>query len=712
MIPAIAYGGDYNPEQWTAETVDRDIELMHEAGVNLVSVGIFSWAVLQPTPGVFDFGWLDTVMDKLHDAGIAVDLATATASPPPWLGHLHPDTLPVTRDGVRLSYGSRQQFNPSSATFRRESLIMVRAIAERYAKHPALKMWHVNNEYGCHVHESFDEESATAFREWLQARYGTLAELNRVWGTTFWSQRYSDWAQVSAPRAMPTLPNPTMMTDWNRFCSDALLACYTAEKEVLNELTPDVPLTTNFMGAFAWVDGWKWGTEIDIISNDSYPDPSDPRAGREFAFESDLMRSLGGGKPFIQLEQTTSAVQWRPRNAVKRPGQYKLWSLQAVARGADGICQFQWRQSASGAETFHSGMVPHAGKASRTWHEVVELGSALKDIGVVAGSRVQAQAAIVWDWESAWAQRNSIGPVDTEPLTIAKSWHASLFEMGIATDFVHPDHDLGKYQLIIVPSLFAVSDAFAAALARAAANGAQVIVSCLTGALNAEGPAQLGGYLGPLAPLLGVRVLDFTPLGVVPHTTEIEVNGPLDGPALDPIYEPITSLIRTPATERSVALLPTGVDGITGNAIGWVENLEVIEGAGACVLSTFAGLDTSGWPAITRRQHGTGTAWYVASNPDARGRAEVISAVVRESAGSAHPIRPVLAAPVPGIEAVLRGQVLFLLNHADTPALVPGISGTVLYDGGQPTPEGPRRGTVLSGADVSVGPRNAVVLQL
>lgn len=702
MTSALAYGGDYNPEQWSATTVDEDIELMLEAGVNLVSVGIFSWAVLQPEPDVFNFGWLDIVMDKLHAAGIGVDLATATASPPPWLGHLYPDTLPVSRDGVRLGYGSRQQYNPSSARYRAESVKMVRALAERYAWHPALKMWHVNNEYGCHVHESFDEESAAAFRLWLQDRYGTLEELNRVWGTKFWSQQYSQWAQLTVPRAMPTLANPAMMTDWNRFCSDALLACYLAEKEVLTELTPGIPLTTNFMGAFAWVDGWKWAQEIDIISNDSYPDPANPRAGREFAFESDLMRSLGGGKPFIQLEQTTSAVQWRPRNAVKRPGQYKLWSLQAVARGADGICQFQWRQSASGAETFHSGMVPHAGKATRTWREVVELGAALQAVSPVAGSRVDAKVALVWDWESAWAQRNAIGPVDTEPLTIAKAWHASLFELGVTTDFVRPGHDLSSYKLIIVPSLFAISDSFAADLAAVAEQGARVLVTCLSGVVDADGHAHLGGYLGPLAPLLGVRVLDFSPIGVTPHAVEIESGGPLDGATLDPLYEPISAMVGTPATLTAVDLVPAPQNGVTGKAIGWVEELDVFNGGGAVVHASFAGADTNGWPAVTRRVHGAGSAWYVATNPDARGRSELLSTLLKEAA-----VSPTLAQQVPGVEAIQRGTTLFLLNHGDSDAVVNQLSGTTLYDGGGTL----RRTEVLVNASVTVSARNAVVLE-
>jgi beta-galactosidase len=301
-VPHVLYGGDYNPEQWPEEVWKEDVRLMQEAGVNLVSLGIFSWAKLEPRPGEYDFGWLDSIMDLLHEGGVMVDLATATASPPPWLAKVHPESLPVTQDGVTLHPGARQHYCPSSAAYRERAAQLVRRIADRYKDHPALAMWHVNNEYGCHVSECYCDASAAHFREWLEERYGDLDALNEAWGTAFWSQRYSEWGEILPPRAAPTFANPTQRLDFRRFSSDALLGCFEMEKEILREATPGVPVTTNFMSFFKPVDYWKWAELEDVVSDDSYPDPADPEAHIGAAMARDLMRSLAGGGPWVLME--------------------------------------------------------------------------------------------------------------------------------------------------------------------------------------------------------------------------------------------------------------------------------------------------------------------------------------------------------------------------------------------------------------------------
>jgi beta-galactosidase len=344
-VPHVIYGGDYNPEQWAEEVWDEDVRLMREAGVNLVSLGIFSWAKLEPRPGEYDFGWLDRIIGLLYENGVMVNFATATASPPPWLAKLHPESLPVTQNGVVLHPGARQHYCTSSAAYKERAAELVRRTTNRYKDHPALAMWHVNNEYGCHVAECYCDASAQHFREWLRARYGDLDILNEAWGTAFWSQRYGEWGEILPPRSAPTFANPTQQLDFRRFSSDALLELHEMEKEILREATPDVPITTNFMGFFKPVDYWKWAAREDLVADDSYPDPSDPEAHVGAAMSRDLMRSLGGGAPWVLMEQTTVRVNWRNRNVPKRPNEMRLWSYGAVARGAEGIMFFQWRQS-------------------------------------------------------------------------------------------------------------------------------------------------------------------------------------------------------------------------------------------------------------------------------------------------------------------------------------------------------------------------------
>ena len=687
-----AYGGDYNPEQWDEATFAEDLELMAEAGVNLVSLGIFSWARLEPREGSYELDWLVEIVGRLHDAGIAVDLATATASPPAWMATDHPESLPMSADGVRLGLGSRQQYCPSSTVYRERSAALAEVLAERLGDHPGVVMWHIGNEYGCHTAECFCPACARAFRAWLTDRYGDVERLNAAWGTDFWSQRYTSLEQVAPPAAMPTFPNPAQMLDWRRFSDHQLRSLMEAEARILRERSTR-PVTTNFMGDFPATDYWRWAEALDIISDDSYPDPADPAAAHEVAWAGDLMRGLAGGRPWILMEQAPSAVQWRRRNSPKRPGQHLLWSLARVAHGADGVLQFQWRQSRQGAETFHSGMVPHAGRAGRTWDEVVATGRALKRLGPVLGEPVRAEAAVVLDWDSQWALSSTIGPVEPgERFEAARAWHRSLWEAGIATDIVPVRADLAGYRLIVVPEVFIDYPELARNLEGAAAAGAQVVVAGPTGVVDTDAGAVLGGYLGSLRPLLGVRVTDHAalsgpvgqddPRGALVNRVSRAVGTPAAEiwTGLEAVGEPLRRVLNqmgTPAPdlraggwaeEVRIDEVPGGVE--AGQGQEPVEVVAVFDGRGG-------GADLAGRPAITRRPvRGPGAAWYVAADLDAVGRAALLRLVCAHAR-----IRPVVADLPDGVEAQRRGEILFLLNHGDRAAEVAGIVGTDLISG-------------------------------
>ncbi|MFE8945925.1 beta-galactosidase [Streptomyces sp. NPDC007856] len=636
-VPGLAYGGDYNPEQWPEEVWAEDMRLMREAGVNLVSVGIFSWALLEPAEGVYDFSRLDKVLGLLHENGIAADLATPTAAPPAWFFRAHPKALPVDRDGRTLSYGSRQTFCPSSPAYREAALRIAGALAERYADHPAVRMWHVHNEYGCHNAACYCDTSAAAFRRWLRAGYGDdLAALNDGWGTRFWSQWYYDWEEILPPRATGAVPNPTHQLDWRRFCSDELLSLCTAERDVLRAAAPSIPATTNFMVMFNFdaLDYWRWAPELDIVSNDHYLMSTDPASEIDIALSGDLTRSLAGG-PWLLMEHSTGAVNWQPVNRAKRPGELRRNALAHVARGADGIAYFQWRQSKAGAEQWHSAMVPHAGTDSRIWRDVVRLGADLRALAEVRDSTSPAEVAIVWDWDARWALELPSQPSgELRYADLVRAWYEPLWRSGVAVDFVRPQADLSAYRLVLAPSLYLVDDEGAANLSAFAERGGTLAVGFHSGAVDGNSHVRLGGYPGAFREVLGVRSDEPFPL--------------LPG--------------------EQVALSGAVPDGAAGTL--WSERLR-LEGAEA--VASYADGPLSGVPAVTRRPHGTGAAWYLATLPDPATLAALLDRV-RGEAG----VEPVRTAP-PGVEVVRRrgpeADYLFVIDHAGQGAEVPIAPG-------------------------------------
>ena len=616
----IWFGGDYNPEQWDESVWDEDIRLMIEANVSMVTVGVFSWSMLEPREGHFTFGWLDRILGKLHAAGIRVDLATATASPPPWLTHNYPEVLPITEQGVRLQAGSRQQFCPSSPIFRRLATRLASEIAQRYAGHPALEMWHINNEYGCHLSRCYCEISAAAFREWLTNKYTTVDHLNEAWGTAFWSQHYGSFDEIYTPSAAPYFKNPGQVLDFDRFSSDELLECFRSEAHAVRAISPEVPLTTNFMGFFKPVDYWKWAAEIDVITDDSYPDPADPDSPMIAAMSRDLMRSLGSGKPWILMEQAASAVNWREVNAAKPEGMMRAWSYQAIARGANGVLFFQWRQSVRGGERFHSAMLPHTGTNTASWRSITQLGRELANMPV-SGDRISpASTAIMFDWDAWWSIEQPGVPAKLSYLELVRGWYRTLYEAGVSVDFVNPSSDLSSYKVVIVPSLFAASTASTEKLAAFGESGGTLLVTFQTAITDESGQLTPGGYLGALAGTLGIRIDEFLPQ---PHTHDVQM------------------------------------DGAWGKGVGtvWAERLIAHD---AEIMAHFTVGPLHGYPAVTRRSWGDGASWYVATVPDAHSRKSILQAVLSDGdvKGSG------VVAPA-GVEIAARGQQRFIINHTD-----------------------------------------------
>lgn len=634
----LLFGGDYNPEQWPESVWQEDVALMQEAGVNIVTLGVFSWAFVEIDDDQWDWGWFDRIVGLLADAGIGIDLATPTAAPPTWLHRAHPEIIPVDRRGVRFHQGGRLGWCASQPVWHRYSTRIAERLGERYGAHPAVRMWHVGNELGGGNRQCYCDESSKAFREWTRERYGTIDELNRAWGTAVWGLRYRSFDDVIAPLASESGQNPPLLLAFDRFSSDALLDQYRRERDALRRVGVSTPITTNLMlgvgGSVADYAGWV--DDLDIVAIDHYTAMADPRRERELAFVASRARGLDRGRPWLLMEHSASAVNWQPRNPPKAPGEMTRHSLQHIAHGSDGALFFQWRASASGVEQYHSGMVPHAGTDTRQWREVTQLGRTLAGLSEVAGSLVEAsRVAIVADIPAKWAWEEGQKPLNDYPLERSgRRWHEALSERGHGPDVVAPGADLSRYDLLIVPGLYAVADAVVADLSAAAERGATVVVGHLSGIVDEENRIRTGGYPGAFRDLVGVFGEEFTPL--------------LEG--------------------DRVALSNGAI------AIDWTERIRTID---AEVVAAYTEGALAGLPAITSRRVGAGRAWYVSADVH-EGFGALVDTVVASSGVAAR--LPV----VPGVEAVRRcadgTSWLFLINHGAAAADVP-VRGLELLTG-------------------------------
>lgn len=516
----IWYGGDYNPDQWPEEVWDDDVRLMKKAGVNLVSVGIFSWAKIETSEGVYDFDWLDRIIDKLGEAGIAVDLASATASPPMWLTQAHPEVLWKDYRGGVCQPGARQHWRPTSPVFREYALKLCRAMAEHYKGNPYVVAWHVSNEYGCHNRFDYSEDAEHAFQQWCEERYGTIDAVNDAWGTAFWAQRMNDFSEIVPPRFIGdgNFMNPGKLLDFKRFSSDALKAFYIAERDALAEITPNLPLTTNFMvsASGSVLDYDDWGDEVDFVSNDHYFIPGEAHLD-ELAFSASLVDGIARKDPWFLMEHSTSAVNWREINYRKEPGQLVRDSLAHVAMGADAVCYFQWRQSKAGAEKFHSAMVPHAGEDSAVFRDVCELGAdlnKLSDEGILGSRLAKSRVAVVFDYESEWATEHTATPTQhvhhvDEPL----AWFRALADQGVTADVVPVRGAWDGYEMVVLPSVYLLSEETTRRVRDYVVGGGRLVVTYYTGISDEKDHVWLGGYPGTIRDVVGVRVEEFMPMG-------------------------------------------------------------------------------------------------------------------------------------------------------------------------------------------------------
>ncbi|WP_339208538.1 beta-galactosidase [Paenibacillus sp. FSL K6-3182] len=635
-LPKIWYGGDYNPEQWDDETMTEDLRMFKLANIDVATVNVFSWARIQPSEETYDFTELDNIIDRLHGDQIAVCLATSTGAHPAWMAKRYPDVTRVDYEGRKRKFGGRHNSCPSSQTYRQHSGRIAGKLAERYKDHPAIVAWHISNEYGGYC---YCDNCADAFRIWLQKRYHTIEQLNKVWYTNFWGHTFYDWEEIEPPNALSeewggNRSNfQSISLDYRRFQSDALLDCYLIEHEEIRKNSPNIQITTNMMGTYPELDYFKWAKHLDVISWDNYPSIDTPVS--HTAMTHSLMRGLKSGQPFMLMEQTPSQQNWQAYNALKRPGVMRLWSYQAVAHGADTVMFFQLRRSIGACEKYHGAVIEHVGhEHTRVFRECAELGHELTKLSdKLLDSRIDAKAAIVFDWENRWAVELSSGPsVALKYVDEVHKYYDALFELNVQTDMISIEENFEQYDLVIAPVMYMIKPGFAEKVEAFVERGGTFITTFFSGIVNENDLVTTGGYPGKLRKVLGIWAEEIDALLPGQHNQMVmkKVDGALSG-------------------TYTCSLL-----------------CDLIHSEGAEVVAEYGSDFYKGMPAVTVNKFGSGEAWYIASSPDKEFLQALLTNLCKDKR-----IEPILSVPT-GVEVTRRNKdgksFTFILNHNSEPS--------------------------------------------
>ncbi|OAX49656.1 beta-galactosidase [Paenibacillus sp. AD87] len=633
-LPKMFYGGDYNPEQWDHETHLEDLRMFQLAGIDIATINVFSWALIQPDEVTYNFEGLDQLINSLYESGVYICLATSTAAHPAWMAKKYPDVLRVDADGRKRKFGGRHNSCPNSPTYRKYSEKIADKLAERYKDHPAVLVWHISNEYGG---DCYCDNCEKAFRVYLKERYQTLEQLNKAWNTNFWGHTFYDWDEIVLPSNLSEHWGNNNSTfqgislDYSRFNSDSMLDCYRLEYDAIKKHIPDSVVTTNLMGFFKQLDYFKWAKYMDIVSWDSYPGLATPVSFTAMAH--DLMRGLMDGQPFMLMEQTPSQQNWQPYNSLKRPGVMRLWSYQSVAHGADTIMFFQLRRSVGACEKYHGAVIEHVGhEHTRVFREVAELGKELQLLGdKTLDATVDAKVAIVFDWDNWWAIEKSSGPtVALNYVDQIHKYYAAFFRRNIQVDIVSVDTDISKYDIVLAPVLYMVKPGFAAKLEKFVEAGGTFLTTFFSGIVNESDIVTTGGYPGELRKLLGIWV------------------------------EEIDALLPE---QRNRMVMKEAYGDLQGD-YGCGMLCDLLHSEGAEIIAEYGDDFYKGMPAVTRNTFGQGEAWYVASDPEDR----FLDGLLGQLAATKN-IASLLDTPE-GVEVTARTkdgqQYLFVMNHNAT----------------------------------------------
>jgi len=636
---------DYYPDQTPEALWEEDARMIAEVGFTNVRIAEFAWALMEPVEGKFEFDWLHRAVQTLHKHNISVILGTPSAAPPPWLTVHYPEVVEVNAQGMRLRPGGRRFTCPTNQTYRRLSLAIASEMARTFAETPGVIGWQIDNELTLGSSpRCYCNFCQAGFQAWLHTKYGSLENLNRSWGTVFWSQTYTDFSQVPVPLPSGADANPGLALDYDRYQSYANSSFLEEQLTVLRKLCPKHFVTTNNVGLpLDTIDMRSLYGKLDFVAFDNYPGFFDMilhQQGKPGSLMSDVIpatvalghdfaRSIHGNKPFMIMEEQSGKAGQSTFSPQPEKGQVRLWTYQAVAHGAMGVNYFRWDTATFGAEEYWHGMLNHDRSKSPAFEEIRQTVKELKALGPeVLKSPYLAEMALVFDYDCSWAVKIQPGHYALSYTDQVTAWYGAISPSRSGIDVIGFGDDFGKYKIVFAPVVYVLSDAAAARIRSFVQNGGVFVTNFRLAVKNESSQIVQTPLPGPLRDVMGVTVAEYGP--IYSGKQGVKFSSVLSGP-----------------------------DGECGI---WAD---VLQASRAEVLGTYTSGSSAGRPAGTMNSFGQGKAIYIGADLTPPSLSRVLQKLA-ESAGVKRPFE------VPaGVDLTVRmagdKQWIFLLNHGPKP---------------------------------------------
>ena len=483
----------YYPEHWPEDMWISDAQSMYKNGIRWVRIAEFAWSRIEPEPKKFDWKWLDKAVDILGNAGLKIVMCTPTATPPRWLINQMPDMLAVDQNGQQRKFGSRKHYSFSHKGYQKESQRITQAVAERYGNNSFVQAWQTDNEFGCHeTTYSWCQSSLQEFRNWLEVKYQSIEKLNEEWGNVFWSMEYSSFEDIDLPNLTVTEANPAHHFAFRRFSSDQVKNFNSQQVKIINQFSPNRPVSHNYMGHFVEFDHYKVSEDLDIAAWDSYPlgflqnMQSIAREDKKLLFECynigdpdfqayhhDLYRGMGR---LWVMEQQPGPVNWAKYNPIPLPGAVRMWTWEAFAHDAEVVSYFRWRQAPYAQEQMHAGLMHCDNSPAMGSKEALQVSKEIQEIELPPTQK--ADIALLHDYEACWMTEIDGQTQDFHYTRLMLDFYKSIRTNGGSLDIVGKNIDFTGYKLIVIPSFVHLDEE---TFSRITLSGAKILAGPRTG---------------------------------------------------------------------------------------------------------------------------------------------------------------------------------------------------------------------------------------